>query len=57
MKVSDLQAWTHLYIYIYTGLPAARYARETLPPHPPRALRSFGGATFGVSVSVEWRND
>ena len=40
VTVSDLQAWT--------GLPAARYARETLLFFAYYGL--FGGATCGVSV-------
>ena len=47
VAVSALQAWT--YIYIYTGLPAARCERETLLFFP-AYYGLFGGATCGVSV-------
>ena len=47
VTVSDLQAWT----YNYTGLPAARYAREILSFFFPFAYYGLlGVATCGVSV-------
>ena len=48
VTVSDLQAWTCLYIYIYWTVSCALCTRNTSFFF--RVLQSFGGATCDMSV-------